>query len=164
MSRSLYHTADLYEPGDNGWLERYPGPQEWAGEHVAIGVPRVHGDGGDILLVSWANGLYLSLRAARRLAAEGIICRIVDLRWIAPLPIAEVARQAAAVRAVLVVDETRRTGGVGEGVVTGLVEQGYQGPLSLVASRDSFIPLGEAALKVLVSEEEIMTAVRRILT
>ena len=53
------------------------------------------------------------------------------------------------------VDETRRSGGVGEGVVTALVEQGFAGPIGLVASKDSFVPLGDAALTVLVSEDEI---------
>jgi 2-oxoisovalerate dehydrogenase E1 component len=57
-----------------------------------------------------------------------------------------------------VVDETRRTGGVGEGVVTGLVEAGFGGPIRRVASEDSFIPLGPAAGHVLLSEEQIEKA------
>jgi 2-oxoisovalerate dehydrogenase E1 component len=57
---------------------------------------------------------------------------------------------------VLIVDETRRTGGVGEGVIAALVEAGFRGPVDRVAAQDSFVPLGEAANLVLVSEEQIV--------
>jgi 2-oxoisovalerate dehydrogenase E1 component len=89
---------------------------------------------------------------------------VLDLRWLAPLPIADVVAHGRESGRVLVVDETRRTGGVGEGVVTGLVEAGFEGRIGLVASKDSFIPLGDAALTVLVSEEEIEVAARRLLS
>ena len=59
---------------------------------------------------------------------------------------------------VLVVDETRRSGGVGEGVITALVEHRFSGPLARVASADSFVPLGPAAGHVLLSENEIEKA------
>jgi hypothetical protein len=38
------------------------------------------------------------------------------------------------------VDETRHGGGVGEGIVTALVENGF-GDRILVSSRDSYVPL-----------------------
>ena len=125
---------------------------------MPIGAGRLVREGDDVLIVTWANGLYLSLRAARRLALSGISCRVFDLRWLAPLPIDEVLADAREVGRVLVVDETRHSGGVGEGVITGLVEGGYTGVLSRVARADTFIPLGEAANLVLVSEDEIVDA------
>jgi 2-oxoisovalerate dehydrogenase E1 component len=64
---------------------------------------------------------------------------------------------------VLVVDETRRTGGVSEGIVTALVDARFDGQVARVASKDSFIPLGGAANLVLLSEAEIVeTAVRQL--
>ncbi len=160
---ALYHTADLHEPGDRAWLDAYDPPDRWGEQHVPIGSPRLHGEGRDLLIVTWANGLHLSLRAARRLSADGVGVRVLDLRWLAPLPMADVVAQARATGRVLIVDETRRTGGVGEGVVAGLVEHGFDGRIGLVASKDSFIPLGDAALTVLVSEDEIEVAARRLL-
>jgi 2-oxoisovalerate dehydrogenase E1 component len=160
---ALYHTRDLLEAGDSGWLGRYEPPARWMDGHVPIGSPAVVRDGHDVLVVTWANGLYLSLRVAARLAAEGISCRVLDLRWLAPLPDADVARHAGEVGRVVVVDETRRSGGVGEAVVAGLVDAGYRGPLARVAAEDSFIPLGDAAELVLVSEADIETAIRNII-
>jgi 2-oxoisovalerate dehydrogenase E1 component len=77
------------------------------------------------------------------------------MRWLAPLPVADILREAQATGRVLVVDETRRTGGVSEAVLTALVDAGFTGAVRRVASQDSFIPLGDAALHVLLSEQEI---------
>jgi 2-oxoisovalerate dehydrogenase E1 component len=155
---ALYHTRDLFEPGDGIWTAAYQPPDAWAEHHVAIGSGRLVRDGDDVVIVTWANGLYLSLRAARRLAADGVSCRVFDLRWLAPLPIDEVLAHARDVGRVLVVDETRQSGGVGEGVVAGLVDAGYHGPLVRVAAHDSYIPLADAANLVLVAEDDIIEA------
>ena len=148
---ALYHTRDLYEEGDEGWLAPAAG-------EAPLGAGRVHGDGSDLTIVTWANGLRLSLRAARRLEARGIRARVLDLRWLAPLPVDDLLREAGATGRVLVVDETRRTGGVSEGVVTALVDAGFDGRIARVASKDSFIPLGDASGLVLVSQHEIEQA------
>jgi 2-oxoisovalerate dehydrogenase E1 component len=105
----------------------------------------------------------MSLRVAARLEREGIGCRVVDLRWLAPLPVADVLREAEATGRVLVVDETRRSGGVSEGVLAGLVDAGFTGRMARVTSADSFIPLGDAALTVLVSEDDVERAARELL-
>jgi 2-oxoisovalerate dehydrogenase E1 component len=160
---ALYHQRDLHVDGDGVWLAPYAAPSEWADQHVAIGAGRVVRDGDDLLIVTWANGLGLSLRAARRLAQQGVSCRVFDLRWLAPMPISEVLGHAAEVGRVLVVDETRRSGGVGEGVVTGLVEAGFDGRIGRVAAADSFIPLGDAADLVLVGLDEIVEAAARLM-
>jgi 2-oxoisovalerate dehydrogenase E1 component len=149
---ALYHARDLHEEGDGEWLAV---PAE---EHVPIGSARTWLDGNDLTLVSWANGLPMSLRVARRLEQHGIRARVVDLRWVAPLPIEDVLREARTTGTVLVVDETRRTGGVGEGIVAELVAAGFRGRLGRVASKDSFVPLGDAARLVLLSEDEVEAA------
>ena len=159
---ALYHTRDLHADGDGVWLSHYVPPAGWGDEHVPMGSGRLVRDGDDVLIVTWANGLRLSLEAAKRLAAQGVSCRVFDLRWIAPMPIDEVLEHARAVGRVLVVDETRRSGGVGEGIVAGLVEAGCSGPIARVAAADSFIPLGDAADLVLVGVDEIVDAATRL--
>jgi 2-oxoisovalerate dehydrogenase E1 component len=153
---ALYHTRDLYEDGDEGWLAPYPDP---AAEPTApIGRARTYGDGTDLTILTFGNGLRMSLRAARNIERMGIGTRVVDLRWLAPLPLKDMLREATATGRVLIVDETRATGGVGEGVLAALLAQGYTGQVDRVASLDSFIPLGDAALHVLLSEETIEAA------
>ena len=158
-----YHTRDLHQPDDAGWRAPYVAPARWGGAHVPIGQGRVARQGDDVLIVTWANGLYLSLRAARRLAGRGITCRVFDLRWLAPMPIDEVLAHANEIGRVLVVDETRRSGGVGEAVVSGLAERGYSGAVERLAAEDSFVPLGDAANLVLVGEDDVVAGVLRML-
>jgi len=159
---ALYHTRDLHEPGDGGWLAGYDPPSAWPAGHVPVGRARLHGDGRDLTIVTFGNGLRMSLRVAARLAADGIGCRVLDLRWIAPLPAEDILQEANATGRVLVADETRRTGGVSEAVVTALADAGFGGRIARVTSADSFIPLGEAANLVLLSEDAIESAARRL--
>jgi 2-oxoisovalerate dehydrogenase E1 component len=63
---------------------------------------------------------------------------------------------------VLIVDETRRSGGVSEGIVSALVDAGFDGTISRVTSQDSFVPLGQAANLVLLQEAEIESAARAL--
>ena len=149
---ALYHTRDLYDDGDELWLA------EDTGSVASVGRARTYGDGGDLTILTFGNGLRMSLRVARRLAAIDIAARVVDLRWLAPLPVGDLLAEASATGRTLVVDETRGSGGVSEGVLTALIDHGYTGTLARVASHDSFIPLGDAALHVLLSEDTIEDA------
>jgi 2-oxoisovalerate dehydrogenase E1 component len=151
---ALYHQRDLHTDGDDGWLASYPA----ADAHVPVGRARVYGDGTDLTVVTFANGVRMSLRVAERLRGNGIDARVVDLRWLSPLPVQDLLREASATGRVLVVDETRASGGVGEGVLTALVEGGFRGTMSRVAADDSFVPLGAAANLVLVAEDGIERA------
>jgi 2-oxoisovalerate dehydrogenase E1 component len=155
---ALYHERDLHEPGDEGWLARYEPPSAWAAGHVPVGRARLYGDGGDLTIVTFGNGVRMCLRAARRLYGDGIRCRVLDLRWLAPLPVDDLLREASVTGRVLVADETRRTGGVSEGVLSALADAGFIGRVGRVASEDSFIPLGDAANAVLLSEAAIESA------
>jgi 2-oxoisovalerate dehydrogenase E1 component len=155
---ALYHSRDLYEPGDGEWLARYVGPEGWGGAHVPIARGRTYGDGTDLSIITFGNGVPMSLRVARRLAETGIGARVLDLRWLAPLPTEDILREARESGRVLVVDETRTSGGVAEGVIAALVDAGFDGRIRRVSAWDSFIPLGDAANHVLVSEAGIEKA------
>src|SRR5487761_234095 len=160
---ALYHTRDLYEPGDDGWLAPYAPPQRWAGDHVPIGSARRYGEGRQLTLVTFGNGVTMSLRAARRMAQAGIGARVLDLRWLSPLPAGDLLREAEATGRVLIVDETRSSGGVSEGVIAALADAGFGGRVARVAALDSFIPLGDAASLVLMSETGIEKAAADLL-
>lgn len=151
-----YHTVDLHEEGDGLWTAP---PTD---DHVPLGTARTHGDGGDLTIVTWANGLFLALRAQRRLADAGIDVRVVDLRWLAPLPVDDLLREARATGRVLVADETRPSGGVGEAIITALVTGNFAGEIRRVCGVDTPIPLGPAAAHVLPTEDQIVDAARSL--
>jgi 2-oxoisovalerate dehydrogenase E1 component len=154
---ALYHTRDLHQPGDGEWLAQP------SAEHVELGRARVYGDGTDLTIVSFANGVPMSLRVAQRLSERGIATRVLDLRWLSPLPLEDLLHHARATGRVLVADETRRTGGISEPIVTALVDAGFDGHLARVTSEDSFVPLGPAADTVLLDEDKIEAAAGKLL-
>ena len=163
---ALYHERDLHEEGDQAWLFDYPAPSVEASSAILPGEVGVYApDASDLLVVSYANGLRLALRAARRLEREhGLRARVLDLRWLNPLPLEAVEAHARACGAVLIADECRATGGgVAEALVAHLAERRYPGRLASARSRDSFVPLGPAADLVLLSDEQIVAAAREVL-
>ncbi|MEX2503905.1 MAG: thiamine pyrophosphate-dependent enzyme [Egicoccus sp.] len=159
---ALYHERDLHEPGDGGWLSDYPAPDEV----LLPGEPGIHHpDAQDVLIVTYGNGVRMSLRAARELAGQGIGVRVLDLRWLNPLPAEEMRRHAAACGRVLVADECRRTGGgIADAVVADLVEHGFDGPIATVRAHDSYVPLGPAADLVLLSQDAVTEAALALAT
>jgi 2-oxoisovalerate dehydrogenase E1 component len=158
---ALYHQADLHQPGDRAWLDAASGGLD----PVEIGSIRRYGaPDPDVTIITWGNGLWMSLRVAARMADDPppVHCQVIDLRWLAPLPIDAVL--ATRPRRILIVDETRRSGGVSEGLIAELIDRQVKVPVSRVTSKDSFVPLGSAALHVLLSEGEIEQAVRELAT
>ncbi|HEV8054772.1 MAG TPA: thiamine pyrophosphate-dependent enzyme [Candidatus Limnocylindrales bacterium] len=156
---ALYHEKDLHEDGDGGWLTDYPPPPEalLPGE---VGLYGATDADADVLLVSYANGLRLSLQAAKRLADEhGLRARVLDLRWLNPLPSAAIRSHAAEIGTVVVVDECRSTGaGVADAILADLAEQRIGRRLASVRAVDSFVPLGPATSAVLVGVDQVIAA------
>jgi len=158
---ALYHERDV-EEGDGALISSYVAAEPGLADAGALR-PRIARGGSDVLVVTFGNGVRMSLRAAARLAREGVDCEVLDLQWLSPLPEDALVAAARRHRLVLVADETRRSGGVGQSAVTALVEGGFTGRLARVASDDSFIPLGPASSHVLLSESDIESAIRRLL-
>jgi 2-oxoisovalerate dehydrogenase E1 component len=158
---ALYMAKDLYEPRDGAWQFPYPEP----GVYVPFGSPRRYGDAdADLLIVTYGNGVPMSLRAARRIENDtGARVTVLDLRWLKPLNRARIAAAARRARRILIVDEGRRTGGLAEELFTLLDEEIGPGLIKArVTGADSYIPLADAANLVLLSEDEIVTAATRL--
>ena len=103
---ALYHARDLLDESDGLWTAAYRGADAEDSE-VPLGQVGLYGDGGDVLLVTFGNGVPMSLRARSRLDDLGLSSTVVDLRWLAPLPLERPERDRGRFPAVLVVDETR---------------------------------------------------------
>ena len=157
---ALYHRRDGAREGDGRWLAKE------SGKTAAFARGRAYRAANpELVVVSYGNGLALSLSAVERLEREhSLAVSVLDLRFIAPLPEQDILELALEAGRVLVVDECRRSGNVSEAIISLLVDAGFVGPIARVTSADSFIPLGEAARYVLVSESEITNAARELAT
>ncbi|MDR3386199.1 MAG: thiamine pyrophosphate-dependent enzyme [Rudaea sp.] len=158
---ALYMTKDLYAAGDGQWQFAYPAPEQ----ALTLGEERVYAaEARDLVIFTFGNGVPMSLRAAREIEMEkGWKVRVVDLRWLLPLNEAAIARHAGDCARILVVDEGRRSAGVGEGVITAIVETGLGArPLKRVVGVDTYTPLAGAALLVLPGDADITAAARTL--
>ena len=154
---ALYPMRDLHEAGDGGWLATYPEPSR----RIAFGEVGVHGDGEDVAIVSFANGAYLSRQAQRQLEGQGISSRVIDIRWLSPLPEDAILDAVSGCRNVLVVDETRRTGGLAEALMALLTERSTV-PHARLSAEDSFIATGPAYAVTMPSADGIAEAARKL--
>jgi len=158
---ALYMTKDLYEAGDGQWLTAYPAPDQV----MPLGEARVYEeDAEDLVIFTYGNGVPMSLRAAREIGkALGWKVRTVDLRWLVPLNEKFIGEQAKRAKRILVVDEGRHSAGVGEGVITAIVEAGEGAkPLRRVVGADTYTPLAGAAFLVLPGDADIVAAAREL--
>ncbi|MEM8980604.1 MAG: thiamine pyrophosphate-dependent enzyme [Pseudomonadota bacterium] len=155
---ALYSTRDLFQDGDCKWLTNYPEQQERAA-FLQVGQ---RGSGTDLAIVTFGNGVFLSEQCRPGLEADGIKTRVIDLRWLSPLPQESLTEALGSIDRILVVDETRRTGGVAEGVMAYLSET-TEAKLARVTADDSFIATGPAYGATLPSRKSINDAARALM-
>lgn len=156
---ALYMAKDLHQPGDNQWLFDYPNPNE----SIDVGEVGVEGTG-DTVILSYANGYYLSLQAQKVLKEKhDIDTKVVDLRWLSPLPEKAILQQVSKAKTILIVDEGRKSGSVSEGLITLLVDNNVNSPkISRITGEDCFIPLGTSWVHVLPSRDKIIDKILKM--
>jgi len=154
---ALYPMRDLHDEKDGGWMTTYPE----RGETIPLGSVGTHGKGTDVAIVSFANGHYLSRQAAKRLEADGITTRSIDLRWLSPLPEEALLDAIKGAKRVLIVDETRRTGGVAEALMA-LISERTDLPHARLTAEDSFIATGPAYAATMPSADSIVDAATQL--
>ena len=154
---ALYMKKDLHSEGDNLWSGVYPDTQD----QIAVGEIGVHGSGKDLAVVTYGNGVSLSLEAIKN---AGVKASVFDLRWLTPINHDALANKLKVFNKILVVDECRKTGSPSEEIITGLCERLSPLPqIQRLAADDCFIPLGVGATIVLPRAETIEKAILDLL-
>ncbi|HEO65623.1 MAG TPA: MFS transporter, partial [Spirochaetes bacterium] len=154
---ALYHVKDLHEDKDSLWMDIYP-PLE---DCIALGEVGVYGDSQEHVILTYGNGCFLSRQAEKVLLDEyQIKVKIIDLRWLCPLPMDAIIREIDNCKHLLIVDEGRKTGSISEEIITLLMECMEKLPrIRRITGQDSWIPLGTSWQYVLPSKEDIIKAV-----
>jgi 2-oxoisovalerate dehydrogenase E1 component len=150
---ALYPMRDLHAEKDGAWMRHYPDPSR----RIALGEVGVEGDGTDLAIVSFGNGFYISNQSSAELISHGISTRIVDARWLSPLPKAALTAAVQGCKRILIVDETRHSGGVAEALMAHFHET-TTAKLARVTAEDSFIATGPAYAATMPSAESITKA------
>ena len=155
---ALYPMRDLLAEKDGGWMTTYPDPSET----IPLGEVGVHGEGTEIAFVTFGNGHYLSRQAQARLAGEGVATRVIDLRWLSPLPVESLLKAVGPAKRILIVDETRQSGGVAEALMAVMAEN-VSVPFARITAEDSFIATGPAYAATMPSADGIYRAAKGML-
>jgi 2-oxoisovalerate dehydrogenase E1 component len=150
---ALYPMRDLHTEKDGAWMRHYPDPAR----RIGFGEVGVEGDGTDLAIVSFGNGIYFSNQSSAALTSHGISTRIVDARWLSPLPKAALTAAVQGCKRILIVDETRHSGGVAEALMAHFHET-TSAKLARVTAEDSFIATGPAYAVTMPSAESITKA------
>ncbi|TCD14872.1 dehydrogenase E1 component subunit alpha/beta [Oricola cellulosilytica] len=156
---ALYPMRDLHDEKDGLWMRSYPVP----GERIPFGQVGVDGEGTDLAIVTYGNGCYLAHQARSMIEDKlGATVRIVDIRWLAPLPEPGILKAIEGVSHVLIVDECRRTGSQSEALMALLAENDI-GSFSRLTADDCFIATGPAYAATLPSTDGIVAAAQALL-
>ncbi|MEO1733010.1 MAG: transketolase C-terminal domain-containing protein, partial [Pseudomonadota bacterium] len=151
-----YTMRDLLAPGDGQWMCAHPD----RGSGAPLGEVAVRGTGTDIAIVTYGNGVHLGCQVMADLKEQGISARVVDLRWLAPLPKSALLQATADCTHLLIVDECRRTGAQGFEIATLFYAAGRTS-VGIETAQDSFIATGPAYGATLPSRSGIRDAALR---
>jgi len=100
------------------------------------------------------------IRARQATKELDIDIRIIDLRWLCPLPNEEILKAVKDCKNILIVDECRKTGSLSEELMALL--KGHKN-VARHTAEDSFIPLGKAYASTLPSKDSIIKAAKDLM-
>ena len=144
----LVHALHTAIALDGPFLIRYPRgegqgvPLPDEPQVLPVGVSRVVREGDQAAILAVGNLVNQAVMAAYLLAEEGISARVVDMRWAKPLDRQAIV-EAAATGYVITVEEGVISGGVGQGVLSVLAEEGLSPRCLTLGLPDEFVPQGK---------------------
>ena len=134
---------------------------------VPLGEARVHREGGDLTIVTWAAMVHTAAEAAEALAADGVEVEIVDLRTLVPLDEEAVLRSVAKTGRAIVLHEAPRTGGFGGEIAATIAEKAFEyldAPIVRVTAPDTPVPYSPPLEEYyLPGKDDVLEAARKLL-
>ncbi|MGW7203536.1 alpha-ketoacid dehydrogenase subunit beta [Streptomyces sp. NPDC054837] len=131
---------------------------------VELGRAAVVREGGDVTLVALAAMVPVALRAAARLAEEGVEAEVVDLRCLVPLDMSTVLASLARTSRLVTVEENPYQGGWGATVVSVVADEGFgllDAPVRRVAGECVPLPFADALEeRVIPTVDKVVATVR----
>jgi len=124
-------------------------------------------EGSDVTIISYAEGLRVSMEAAERLEKEGISAEVIDLRCLQPLDMGPAIESFKKTFKAVVVEEGYGTYGIGAEVVAQLQEHAFDyidAPIKRVAQKQAPLPYSrELEQSALINPDRVIAAVKEIL-
>jgi len=168
---ALYFTKDLFFEKDGLWLESYP-DDDMKINLGQISVENISTENenenkninlkNEITLISYSNGYYQAIKAAKILADEyGFNVKLININWLNPLPIEKIIINIINDKNIILIDECRNTGSILKGLNLEIYNSYNDKNIKLITAEDSFIPLGISWQYLLPSYTDIInTAIK----
>ena len=133
---------------------------------VPLGVADVKRAGEDVTVVAHSRMVHLALRAADRLAAEGISCEVVDPRTLDPLDAPTILRSVEKTSRLVILQEAVAQCSFASEVAAIVAEEALDcldAPIRRVTALDTPMPFSPKLERFVVpSEERLIAAVREV--
>jgi 1-deoxy-D-xylulose-5-phosphate synthase len=134
---------------------------------LPLGKGEVLREGSDLSMIAVGCTVYPALKAAQKLAEEGIEAKVINARFIKPLDAELILSTAASVKKILTIEENVLDGGFGSAVLELLAAKGVTGTtVRRLGIRDKFVEhakQSELRAQLGLDEEGILQAAREML-
>ncbi len=133
---------------------------------IPIGKSKVQRPGKDVTVVTYSKMLETSLKAADKLAQEGIEAEVVDLRTLRPLDLEPVIASFKKTNRAVIVEEGWKSFGVGAEVATRIYEEAFDyldAPIQRVAQKEVPLPYNRTLEQYALPQvEDVVKAVKEV--
>jgi 2-oxoisovalerate dehydrogenase E1 component beta subunit len=133
---------------------------------VPIGKARVHREGRDVSIMTYAAMVHTAQEAADILAKEGIEVEIIDLRTLSPLDREAITQTVKKTNKVILLHEDTKTGGLAGEIAAIINEEAFDdldGPIVRITSLDTPVPFSPPLEHYFLPQvEDVVREVRKL--
>jgi len=130
---------------------------------VEIGKANIVREGSDVSIITYGAMVQTSLKAAEKLAEEGIQAEVIDLRTISPLDVETIVSSIKKTNRAVVVQEAQKQAGIAAHVIAEINDRAIlhlEAPVGRVAAPDTIFPFSEAESVWLPNENDVIEKVK----
>jgi pyruvate dehydrogenase E1 component beta subunit len=131
-----------------------------------IGKSKVQRPGKDVTIITYSKMLETSMKAADRLAQDGVGAEVVDLRTLRPLDMKPVIASFKKTNRAVIVEEGWRSYGVGAEIASRIYEEAFDyldAPIQRVAQKEVPLPYNRSLEQYALPQvEDVIKAVKEV--
>ncbi|MGB5864353.1 MAG: pyruvate dehydrogenase complex E1 component subunit beta [Sulfitobacter sp.] len=133
---------------------------------VPFGKARIWREGDDVTIVSFGIGMTYALEAADKLAEEGIMAEVIDLRTLRPMDTGAILKSVKKTNRLVTVEEGWPQGSVGSYISSVVMQEAFDyldAPVICCTGKDVPMPYAANLEKhALLTSDEVVDAVKRV--
>ena len=133
---------------------------------LPIGKAKIARAGNDVTIIAWSMGMTYALKAAEKLASEGIDAEVIDLRTLKPMDTETIIASVQKTGRAVTVEEGWRQSGVGAEIAARIAERAFDyldAPVTRVSGKDVPMPYAANLEKLaLPSVAEVVEAAKAV--